>query len=54
MKNVHDKIEKVHYTSFTYSSIEEKNSHIKEMQQNGYEFLINFQDEYRATFRKFL
>ncbi|QOR36505.1 hypothetical protein IMX26_06760 [Clostridium sp. 'deep sea'] len=54
MRNVTNKIEKVHYTSYVYGSIDEKNKHILEMQKNGYEFLVNFQDEHRATFRKFL
>lgn len=54
MKNIMDKIERVHYTSFTYNTIDEKNHHITDMQQKGYECLENFEDEKQATYRRFL
>ncbi|QVK21347.1 hypothetical protein KHQ82_03175 [Mycoplasmatota bacterium] len=53
MKQIKSIIEKVEYTTYTYYSIEEKNNHIKKMEQDGYELLDNFEHRKEAIFRKF-
>lgn len=54
MKATQGIIKKVHYITYEYDSIEEKEFHIHKMENSNYECLDRFEDANKATFRKFL
>lgn len=54
MKKTQEVIKKVHYITYEYENIEEKEVHIHHMEKNDYECLDRFEDAQKATFRKFL
>lgn len=54
MKKTHEVVKKVHYITYEYENIEEKEVHIHKMENNEYECLDRFEDNQKATFRKFL
>lgn len=53
MKEISNVTKKVKYISYIYDSTEEKNEHIKDMENSDYECLDRFEDQFQATFRKF-
>lgn len=54
MKKTQEVYKKVHYITYEYDSIEEKEVHVHNMENNEYECLDRFEDARKATFRKFL
>lgn len=54
MKKTQDVFKKVHYITYEYDTIEEKEVHIHNMENNDYECLDRFEDAKKATYRKFL
>lgn len=54
MKETQDVIKRVHYITFEYDTIEEKELHIHSMENKEYECLDRFEDAHKVTFRKFL
>lgn len=53
MKQVRSDMKQVHYVTYEYDDVEEKEKHIVEMGSDNYEILERFEDAHKVTFRKF-
>lgn len=54
MKETDNIVKQVRYITYEYESTEEKERHIVNMENNGYECLDRFEDQDKAIFRNFM
>lgn len=54
MKKVQESFKKVHYVTYEYDDITEKERHIINMASDDYECLERFEDSHKVVYRKFL
>lgn len=52
MKQVQNNYKKVHYVTYEYDDIAEKESHIVKMATDDYELLDRFEDAQKVTYRR--
>lgn len=53
MKQVQSDLKQVHYVTYEYEDIAEKESHILDMTSDDYEVLERFENAHKVIYRKF-
>lgn len=53
MERIRNITENVQYITYEYENENEKKEHIAKMNQEGFEILSNFENQYKVVYRKF-